>query len=898
MTLASRASGGVVAVNLTTGGSGYSSAVTVSFTGGGGTGAAAVAHMVGTAVDSIVITNAGTGYTSAPSVVITAATGSGAAAGAAIYAGDIRPMSFFQGRDGEVYGVDGMRRGIRIDCSATQAVDIGVEKPSTKPTITAATTYTKQYLSAIQIVREGAGYFATPSVTITGGTPTTPAKARAVMRDGRIASVVVVERGAGFSDTPKIEFAGGFPTAATFGVSVSGGVRGVSVVKSGFGYVPRAKELKDGNGAVIGYLLPATVQFSTAQGLTGAHAIPICGDLGDVQSIQLLAAGTGATTTGVTATIVQGVAINSDGTAWSGGAVVAAPLQAATLAVEMFYGVSSVTAVTAGTSHKVPPVCSVLAATADPNGGGAIVTASVTNGTVNACTVVNGGYYSLPPTCIITDTKAEAVAVMEPPLRGRYYCAVRYIDQSGEGDPIPSSISDLAEVDVPDGSDSLTWTVSHASVDARVTAMELWRTTADQAVVLFKVATIKKTDAEWSSGYTDTKPDWELQDTSLPGYGLMPITLPSGQLNARRFGVLPGNYGVGVMFQDRAWFAVDTTGERPNSLLFSEVDEPESVPEENEILLQESVGERDSIVALIPLSSELLIVQTGHLYSLRYVAQPIIDASIALSAYRGVLNNSCWTVMGGVAFIADSYGIYAFDGQKETPISVAVDNYFRDGIVDFSKKSQFHMSSDFNSKVVRFHYCKSTDSAPTRALCYCVATETWWEETYHAAITASAPAVIAGRRTTVYGTGGGSFVRPVIGADVGGATIPWQYRSGNFALKDEPNRSIGILYTPTASTCNLELSLHFNGQMAARTNAGLSDRGTGFVSTAGSTMAVLNMAAARSPLGTAPGYAQAMFAGRLDPRSAGADRHVAVACAGTQGAGEVKLHGITVEGAG
>lgn len=862
---ASRSSGGVVSVNLTSGGSNYASAPTVAFTGGGGTGAAGVAHMAGTMVDSIVITNHGTGYTSSPSVVISAATGSGASAKAYVYSGATRPMSFFQGREGDVYGVDGMGRGIRIACGATSADKLGVEKPAVGPAITAASTYTKQYVAGIQLVRGGAGYFSTPSVVLTGGTPSHAASARAVMRDGRLTGVVMIERGAGYQAPPAVSFSGGFPTGAAFSVGVSGSVRDVAISSAGTGYLSNATTTP-------------TVQFSTAQGLTNALAIPVLDDLGRVASIDILAAGTGATTTGVTALVVGG-----------GGT-------GAVLAVSMEYQVASVTVTSGGTQYLVPPVLTIVPAADDYVGDGAVVTASVTGQTVSSVTVVNGGLYSAPPTCTITDTQAQAVAVMAPPIRGRYYCAVRYIDESRSGEPIPSSISFLTEVDVPIGADSLTWTFTHSGVDSRVTAMELWRTTADQAVVLYRVATIAKTAGEWTAGYTDTKSDFDLQDSSLPGYGLMPVTLPSGQLNARRFGVTPGNYGVGVLFQDRAWYAVDTTGERPNSLLFSEVDEPESVPAENELLLQESVGEYDSIVSLIPLSTELLVAQTGHLYSLRYVAQPIFDASISLAAYRGVLTNSCWTVMGGVAFLADSYGIYAYDGQKESPISVAVDNYFRDGIVDFSKKDKFHMSSDFNSKVVRFHYCKSGDTDAVRALCYCAATEAWWEEEYATAITASAPAIIANKRAGVFGTGGGAFTKQAAGQDSGAVDVAWKYRTGNLPLNNDPGRSIGFLYTPTAATCNLDLSLHFNGSSAPRANAVASDRGTGFTTLTGGTSASLNLSSTRSALGTASGYAQAMFAGRIDPRSSGADRHVAVAFAGTQGAGEVKVHAVTIEG--
>jgi hypothetical protein len=762
-------------------------------------------------------------------------------------------MSFFQGRDGTVYGVDGMGRGVRVGCGSTQASPLGLAPPSVGPAITASSLLTGKYVSAIYLTKQGAGYTETPSVIVTGGTPSTGASARAEMRDGSVRDVVVTVAGRGYVTPPAVQFSGGFPSSGTFGATVSGGVASVSILSGGTGY-----SVAPGN--------PPQVVFSTAQGLTNASAVPSVDSLGRIAGIQVLAAGTGATTTGVTASITGG-----------GGA-------GAQLAVQMQYRLAGVTVISGGTGHLVPPVFSVEPAAADTQGAGAAVKGIVSAGGVTSATVVAGGAYSLPPTVFIADTQAEAVAVLAPPLKGKYLCGYRFLDADG----VPSSISHLTPVDVPSGSDSLLWTLSHATSDARAAKIELWRTTAGQQVVLYRVAAI----AIGTSTYTDSFSDPELLDPERAGFGFMPITLPSGQLNARRFAVPPGSYSVAVTFQDRAWFAGDTTGKRPNSLLFSEVDEPESVPVENEIVLQENVGEHDTIVGLVPFGSELLIVQTGHMYSLRYVAQPVIDASFALVAYRGALHSACATVMGGVVFLADSYGIYAYDGTGEKALSAAVDNFWRDGLIDFAQAAKFHLSADYGDKVIRFHYCAPGDTEPVRALCFCVATEAWWSEEYPVPVTASAPLVVGGKRTVAYGSQGG-FRRFAAGADPEGA-IGWKYRSGNLILTDSPSRSVGVVYTPTASTSPLALSLHYNGSSAARTMPVTADRGTGWASAG--TQAILDMSASRSPLGTASGYAQAMFAGRLDPRSGGADRHVAVAFAGTRSADPVVLHGVTIEG--
>ncbi len=76
----------VYRLKLTAGGTGYTSAPTVTATGGSGSGFSAQAEIQGGAVVALLITNCGTGYTSAPTIGFTGGGGSGAAATAYIQA--------------------------------------------------------------------------------------------------------------------------------------------------------------------------------------------------------------------------------------------------------------------------------------------------------------------------------------------------------------------------------------------------------------------------------------------------------------------------------------------------------------------------------------------------------------------------------------------------------------------------------------------------------------------------------------------------------------------------------------------------------------------------------------------------------------------------------------------
>lgn len=78
-----RVTGGVTAITVSAGGTGYTSAPTVALTGGAGTGATATATVVSGVVTKVTVTNAGSGYTSAPTVAFSGGGGTGAAATAA-----------------------------------------------------------------------------------------------------------------------------------------------------------------------------------------------------------------------------------------------------------------------------------------------------------------------------------------------------------------------------------------------------------------------------------------------------------------------------------------------------------------------------------------------------------------------------------------------------------------------------------------------------------------------------------------------------------------------------------------------------------------------------------------------------------------------------------------------
>lgn len=772
-------------------------------------------------------------------------------------------VSLFKGRYKYIYGVNGGGRGIRWSGEG-DAETIGMQAPTSSLTMS-TTASTANIVAAVEVVASGSAYFQPPNVTFSGGGLTAGdprhAQGLAKLKNGGVANVVVTNAGKDYTSRPQVSFSGGRGAGATVAVGVDGGIGAVIPTASGSGYT---------NGATIG--------FFGNTGFTGAIG-EVDISSGRVVGVRVINPGSGATTA-ATAVIY----------AVSGGT-------SATVKCVMSYSVTALT-VTGGTGYagSVPVTFSSLSGA----GAAAYCTANASGAPVDPV-ITSRGAYSIIPTASVTGTVARAEALIRAPMRGSYRCGYRYVDNTliTEGGPIPSSLSELVTVEAGEGASAFTWNWSNAAADARAAAVELWRTSANQAVVLYRVALLERTGGVLPTTYTDTMDEATLIDSTRTGYALMPITLPSGQLNAYRFAVPPTDMEDACWFQDRAWYGGNTTGTRPNSLLFSEVDEPESVPDVNEVVVQNNTGSQDRIVALIPYGAMMIVAQERHMYRLTYVAQPVIDAAITLAGYRGLLNKRCWATFEGGLYCVDSFGMYGFDGSTMEPLSVAVDDYWRDGVIDFSKSANFFVQADPPARVIRFHYCKSSDgTTPPRALCYSLATKAWWEEVYPQGVGASAVLRVGGKQSLVCGTADGKLLKSNTGlVDSSGsttATIPYELRTGPLTITDEPTRQIGVLYKPTATTSDLTLRVHYNNSSTYRQNAVDSDRGEGVV--ASPTGVVIDMRTARSSLGDSTGYATARYSGRANDRSAGADRHLAVDLSGSQSGSPIVLHGVTIGG--
>lgn len=404
-----------------------------------------------------------------------------------------------------------------------------------------------------------------------------------------------------------------------------------------------------------------------------------------------------------------------------------------------------------GEGYVIAPALKIVS----ESGFGAYGTCKVSDGKISEVTLENGGGgYKVSPKVQILSGEAEGFAVARPHLRGLYQCYYRYIDDTPEsrGGPVPSNLSDVVEVDVGEAATSLTWSVEPPS--GRAKKVELWRSTGNQALTVYRVATIDGLEP-----YLDDLTDEELRDPDRDGYEAMPIMLPNGELNSQRFVPPPSDKEVVVRFQDRYWYGVG--GDNPAAIYFSEIDEPESVPDVNEIVVQQNSRGFDKLTAMIPFGSTLLLMQTQHAYSLTFARQPLLDAQVSPVAYRGCLNQRCYDLYGGACYAMDREGVYAIDSSGGVkPLSDAIDDQFR-GKIDFARTSWNFVSVDASTKTLRAFVCYRDDGVspyPTRALCMSIESGAWWMESYPQPITACSKAKLGdGVTSCLYGAQGGLY---------------------------------------------------------------------------------------------------------------------------------------------
>jgi len=248
---------GVNSVTLTDGGSGYGDSAFVSLSGGGGSGATASCVVVNGSVASIYVEDGGSGYTSPPTVAFYGA-GTGAVATASIKTAGVNgalitnpgsgypaaPVVTFtaygSGYAAEAHAV--LSNGIVNDVVVTNGgggyftpPDVAITQSGSTPASVYAVV-NPLVISQINITDGGYGYETNPHIVISGGGGV-GASAVAHVVNGCVDSIDVINPGTGYFGSPVIELLGGSGSGAKASANISGGhLSHLTLINPGSGY--------------------------------------------------------------------------------------------------------------------------------------------------------------------------------------------------------------------------------------------------------------------------------------------------------------------------------------------------------------------------------------------------------------------------------------------------------------------------------------------------------------------------------------------------------------------------------------------------------------------------------------------------------------------------------------
>lgn len=566
----------------------------------------------------------------------------------------------------------------------------------------------EQKVTSIRIVNGGRDYFSPPTVLVRGGGNGYGLAVTPIVEGGKITACEITDPGRAYTASPELFTDSASATAVPV---MRPTMRGK--YRCAYRFVDRS-ETEVLSTAITGVRgdSPTKIKLASAAGIkpgmhlesdrlpAGTKVVSVSGD-----EVELNQEATGVGYLGQ-------VVVESPGSGYAAGESVSVSVQGATGASFIAVlrpnesgsqSVDSVAIIAAGTSllsvGKIPVTFSAPAA------GGAVAT----------------GY------AIVTQFNPSATYQKSVLVRD-YSRPVAY-----------SSFSPIVDIDAGPNDErghcsEIKWSLPGVKPPSRADRVELWRTSADQSLVFYKLEAYgNPTDSGVEIVGTDTLNDEELFDPDRPNYAAMPVVLPNGNLNAYRFGKPRKDMSVCVAFQDRLWYGVSTSGEDANTLFYSEFDEFESCPDAYDLPIQNNQRATDSLTALVPYGSMMLAMQNSHTYSITYNTDPSVDGAIQMLTHRGCLHQRCWDMDNGVFYAVDESGIYSMDRSGNIQdLSQPFREWFTSELLDFKRRDKFFLTICPKTRILRFFCCLTTqeEESPTFALCLDLDRKTWWSENY------------------------------------------------------------------------------------------------------------------------------------------------------------------------
>jgi len=274
-------SGGVKTVAMGVGSNGttaglYTVAPTVGFTGGAGTGASATSALAATGgVKTIALTNGGSGYTTVPTVTITG--GAGATATAVLSA----PVNVTM-----VTGVTIVNQGRYFGTTPTVTFSAppagGIRATGTA--VMTGTTFNRR-VTGVTMTNRGSGYTVAPTITFSAGSIRATGTATiGTVSSSSVSGITLTSSGTGFANTPVVSITGGNGAGATATATLGNPVGSVTLVNSGTGYTSNPTvTFTGGSGAgatataIRGFGVASVTINNGGSGFTSAPAVSFTG---------------------------------------------------------------------------------------------------------------------------------------------------------------------------------------------------------------------------------------------------------------------------------------------------------------------------------------------------------------------------------------------------------------------------------------------------------------------------------------------------------------------------------------------------------------------------------------------------------------------------------------------
>jgi hypothetical protein len=238
-------------------GSGYSTAPTVTVTGGGGTGAVLVALISGGQVVGVQVRQGGYGYTEAPTLSFSGGGGSGAAV--LVHLNELG-----------LGGVNITAPGNNY----TSAPDVIFEDaPDASATAEIGDT---DMVASFLVTAGGTGYNAAPTVTVTGGGGTGATATAEVA--STVASITMLDVGTGYSTPPDVELSGGGGFGAVAVAHLGGAtITALLLTSPGAGYTsrPTVKIIGGGGSGAKGRVSLVPSSVGSLELINGSGGFPV-----------------------------------------------------------------------------------------------------------------------------------------------------------------------------------------------------------------------------------------------------------------------------------------------------------------------------------------------------------------------------------------------------------------------------------------------------------------------------------------------------------------------------------------------------------------------------------------------------------------------------------------------